>query len=441
MGSTERPYRTLRELVHAHYGMPAVVMGGGPSLPSELERCPGRDQAIYISANDHGAKLCGCDYIVAHDKIEERLRPFGVPIVSRHLFADIRYVTFPAANSGVIAAWFAAMLGCAPIHTTGMDCWTGGTYWHDPEAKSAGHLLSLSDHLSRWERLMRTVPAAWKPMGPVLADALKRWNAWLPGPVARNVCIAQVSGVFVRFTRTVSVKWRTFWAGETYEVTEREARHFVAERSAVALSAAGSQMPEDSTQRLSLAYRKNTDAIWRGIVPEKYRRLLPFVHGGTVLEIGAAEGVFSLLLARERRVTHVTALELRPERHEEALALQARWRELGYPVDACEMVCGDIRNDLGRLAGVETLVAIRAIYYLRDDATRVLAAAAEAGVGRIVLCGNRNRHARYLANPDGEQFNELAAIPGMCRVLDAAGYVIETIVEEGDPIVVGHRSG
>lgn len=233
MSSPERPYRTLRELVHAYKGMPAVVMGGGPSLPGELERCPGRGQALYISANDHGAKLVGCDYIVAHDKIEERLRPFGVPLVSRHLWADIRYVTFPAANSGVIAAWVAAMFGCAPIHIAGMDCWTGGTYWHDPNAKSAGHLLSRDVHLGRWRQLMTTAPAEYRPMGSVLGDAVRAWAVQTPaGPAPREACLASVAGVVVRFERDATLKTRRFRAGERVELTKHEAQKFVGARQA-----------------------------------------------------------------------------------------------------------------------------------------------------------------------------------------------------------------
>jgi hypothetical protein len=51
------------------------------------------------------------------------------------------------------------------------------------------------------------------------------------------------------------------------------------------------------SDRLSLAFRKNEAAIRRGDVPDKYTRLLPFITGKRILEIGSAEGVLSLLLA------------------------------------------------------------------------------------------------------------------------------------------------
>ena len=46
----------------------------------------------------------------------------------------------------------------------------------------------------------------------------------------------------------------------------------------------------------SLAFRKNEAAIRRGEVPDKYTRLLPYITGERILEIGSAEGVLALLL-------------------------------------------------------------------------------------------------------------------------------------------------
>lgn len=50
----------------------------------------------------------------------------------------------------------------------------------------------------------------------------------------------------------------------------------------------------------SLEYRKNRNAIWQANVPNKYTRLLDLIPGQRVLELGAAEGVLSLLLAKEQ---------------------------------------------------------------------------------------------------------------------------------------------
>ncbi len=190
----------------------------------------------------------------------------------------------------------------------------------------------------------------------------------------------------------------------------------------------------------SYSYRTNTPAIWDGKVPTKYTRLLPHIGGGRILEIGAAEGVLSLLLA-ERHNAQVTALELRQERHEAALALQAHWKTLGRRVDGCRMVCGDIRNRLDLLDGVDTFVAIRTIYHLREDIDAVLAEVAHH-VPFVVLSGNPNRAKRYAKGQTDDElgsFNFYAGIDGMSQALQRAGYAIGAVVTEGDPIVTGYR--
>lgn len=192
----------------------------------------------------------------------------------------------------------------------------------------------------------------------------------------------------------------------------------------------------------SLAYRRNTDAIWRGRVPEKYRRILPHVTGTRILEIGAAEGVQSLLIADRDPSAEVTALEMRPERHTAALVLQARWRELGRRVDGCTMVCGDITDRLDLLEGVDTVVAVRTIYHLRAAIESVFLCIG-AHASNVVLVGNPNRArwaaAGHVVANDLGPFNYYASVDGMINVLEFAGYTIGTVVTEGDPIVTGHR--
>lgn len=199
-------------------------------------------------------------------------------------------------------------------------------------------------------------------------------------------------------------------------------------------------MPEDSLVPASLAYRKNQVAIWNGKPPEKYTRIVPHVRGNFVVELGAAEGVLALMLAEAGK--RVTAVERRTERHEEAKALQARWKKLGRKVDSCRMVHSDIA-ETPFFYGADCVVAVRVIYHLRDNAKKVLAAAAAARVANILLCGNKNRAASFEAgNPEGSLgwFNYYSTIKGMSELLTGAGYKIEQVIAEGDPIVIGTYS-
>jgi hypothetical protein len=184
----------------------------------------------------------------------------------------------------------------------------------------------------------------------------------------------------------------------------------------------------------SLAYRKHEAAILRGDVPDKYLRILHHVPGKKVFEIGSAEGVLSLLLARQGK--EVIALERSQERHEAAQRLRDAW---GMDVSGPRFICGDIRSNLPRLKGVDTLLAVRVIYYLGKDIDRVFGAVSQM-VPNVVLCGNKNRAARWRAGtpdePLGED-NRYAASEGMTDLLLRHGYKIKTQVMDGDEIVVG----
>jgi SAM-dependent methyltransferase len=182
----------------------------------------------------------------------------------------------------------------------------------------------------------------------------------------------------------------------------------------------------------SLAFRKNEAAILRGDVPAKYIRLIPHIPGERILELGSAEGVLALLLAKQGR--QVTALERNQDRHIAALDLRDSWG-----VNGVRFICGDIRDNLRHLAKAETLVAVRMIYYLRTDLDKVFAEVAKH-VPNVVLCGNRNRADRYRAGvadePDGPH-NFYASAEGMRAVLCRHGYSIVAEVKDGDEIVVG----
>lgn len=196
----------------------------------------------------------------------------------------------------------------------------------------------------------------------------------------------------------------------------------------------------DAQVSKSLAFRKNEAAIFRGDVPEKYRRIVPFVTGQRVLEFGSAEGVLALTLARDGKT--VTALERREDRHEGALNLCAAWQSEGFAFEAPRFVNAEIGDGLDLLDGIDTILAVRVIYYLLDDLDPVFAAIAEK-VPQVVLCGNKNR-ARWwregLPGQNERADNYYASHEGMRDLLTRHGYEIEAEERGGDAIVVGRKA-
>jgi hypothetical protein len=191
----------------------------------------------------------------------------------------------------------------------------------------------------------------------------------------------------------------------------------------------------------SLAYRKNEDAILRGEVPWKYKRLLRHIPPGRVIELGSAEGVLACRLAQDR--DFVTAVEGNVDRHAAAKRLFQAWVDQGLLTEKRmpRFVNADILSRMELLCGGDVLVAVRMIYYLRDRIDQVFAAAARH-IPIVVLCGNRNRADAWRRGqphaPLGE-FNRYAALEGMREVLERHGYRIVTEVDDGDEIVVGRR--
>lgn len=188
----------------------------------------------------------------------------------------------------------------------------------------------------------------------------------------------------------------------------------------------------------SLAYRKNEAAILAGDVPDKYLRIIPHIPGSRILEIGSAEGVLALLLARQGR--YVTAVERSEERDAAAHRLYAEWLAREEHFIAPTFVNADIGQKLDLLNGMDTLVAVRTIYYLRDDIDRVFSEVAKK-VPNVVLCGNRNRAERWrqgVPDDEGGPHNFYASREGMTDLLTRHGYSIASEVLEGDEIVVGY---
>jgi 2-polyprenyl-3-methyl-5-hydroxy-6-metoxy-1,4-benzoquinol methylase len=191
-------------------------------------------------------------------------------------------------------------------------------------------------------------------------------------------------------------------------------------------------MPDDRDVTHSLAYRKNVAAILAGNVPEKYTRLLPFIEGEKIVELGSAEGVLACLLAKQGK--SVTAIERQKERHNAAKRLASKWG-----VSGVTFVNGDTCDNLDRLKDADTLVAVRMIYYLLDDLDAVFAEVAKH-IPTVVLCGNKNRAHWWregLPNRNDRADNYYASAEGMKALLERHGYTVTHEVTEGDPIVVG----
>lgn len=235
---------TVRELVHAHIGRAAVVMGGGPSLAKDIDRCP--IGALYLSANDHGAKLLAerfdrrCDFLVALDDIRDRLVPWRAPIVGRYFWADYRILKFRLRNglqnSAMAAAWLARLMGCAPIIIAGVDCYDGGAYWHAPKAESNGFTSTPKQHKASWREFVGLYPAMYRVFGGALHGvAVERLYDATESPAApppREELVHEVSGVYCSSSiERLVIRRQVFTRDEVVELDRQEAESLAEKKS------------------------------------------------------------------------------------------------------------------------------------------------------------------------------------------------------------------
>lgn len=164
MGEDALPVKRLvGALYRAFENVPAIVVGGGPSAPRQLENLMRDVEPVVVSANGHAAKLGLLpQFIVCKDHVhtetkelmEPALRAVGAPIVGRHYWADYRMTEWPVqGNSGMMALGLAVLLGCRPVVAIGFDCFQNGTYFHDRDAKNISNGLRPAMWNQRYKRL------------------------------------------------------------------------------------------------------------------------------------------------------------------------------------------------------------------------------------------------------------------------------------------------
>jgi hypothetical protein len=219
--------KSFGELVMRHKGARICVMGGGPNLASDIEKV---DADIWISSNQHGAKLHEVDYVLAMDNEHTVLKvPMeGVirqhtkaPIIGPWHWCDYGLTTYPLAPrlllSGVIASWAAHMMGAHPVILAGFDCY-GGT------PRSVNQHGDYVPHLKQCQ--VRVVS------GPLL----KFWKQYdreeaMPGYVPPDVFVESEHGVRVRVVKPVEIRGRTWPVGSVLHVPKAEVWRQIKHRS------------------------------------------------------------------------------------------------------------------------------------------------------------------------------------------------------------------
>lgn len=164
----------LSDLHNVHAGRPAAILGGGPSLPSDLAALP--EECVLFAANDHAFHIgVEPDYMVVMDdphikpellRISETWRG-GLRInpLLDHTDVDMRGVPFWRDLSSMTAAWLADFMGCDPILLCGMDLYQGERkYCHDKDdgINKPIYKQTLEQHITHWKLCFYNIPGVDK---------------------------------------------------------------------------------------------------------------------------------------------------------------------------------------------------------------------------------------------------------------------------------------
>jgi hypothetical protein len=203
-----------------------VIIGGGMSRSTQMALAPPADQAIYISTNAHGLERWPCDYTVCLDNIEDQLRQWDVPIVSTRRFANIYVLEQKVCQSGMLGAYIAWVMGCSPIFLAGIDCYQGGTYEDDPEARSGGRKIPLKNHLMRWRKARALIRGDVRTFGGPLAELFPVHDSTVPAKPAwpAERLYREVGGTVVQFEVPHRLAPVDYARGSIVELPDREAK-------------------------------------------------------------------------------------------------------------------------------------------------------------------------------------------------------------------------
>jgi hypothetical protein len=141
-------HKDFRDLILKHKGARVCVMGGAPSLVSDLSRV---EADIFISTNGHGVHLREPDYLFAMDDVNTQknnaemgayLRGLSsAPIIAPRDFADYRLAQWPQQPrwvlSGMTATWASFVMGASVVILAGFDAYGGAPGYIDEGRKMA----------------------------------------------------------------------------------------------------------------------------------------------------------------------------------------------------------------------------------------------------------------------------------------------------------------
>ena len=176
----------------------AAVLGGGPSLPSDLKNLP--DGCVLISVNDHAFHFCEPDVLVFQDKlryepaVQEVLKTFKGLVVSPQAESHVQLPLnwWDENMSSALATWYACWMGYDEVILCGMDCYQGKVkYCHPrPGFDHPVFRVPLKFHLARWAKAFDHCPNPER-ISAMSGPLVEVFGAYVPGELTQGTYVRE----------------------------------------------------------------------------------------------------------------------------------------------------------------------------------------------------------------------------------------------------------
>lgn len=220
----KKPAPQFKTLIGKHKGKTICVMGGSGTLSRDIEDLKAD---IWISANEHGAKLRKVDYVVAMDDVhgvtQQRMDALvrqhtKAPIIGPYSQCDYILPDWPGypkrVLSGVVAMWVAHCMGASEIILAGMDAYEG-----KPSAMKA--YREMAAHINT------KVTVANEGQLSVIFPPNKDFEQRYPDPVLARINENSADMITVEARKPTNVGGRALAKGEQMTGTRHEFRRLL----------------------------------------------------------------------------------------------------------------------------------------------------------------------------------------------------------------------
>jgi len=165
------------------------------------------------------------------EPMQDLMGVHDVPVITRHWWGDYRIPNRPVylrLNSGMSAVAIGVLMGGSPVLVTGLDCYTGDTYFHDKSVLTCQSSVAWPRFSRQIIRLQKL--AAGAKIQPMSGPLVEAFPALAQDEISECPFVSNMRKIKECRARALTAFHWIFAdlpAGATFPVSEKEGRHMV----------------------------------------------------------------------------------------------------------------------------------------------------------------------------------------------------------------------